>query len=76
MKYISGISSDDNLSNNEYAEDNIQKEMQNSINQLARGSRICSKGADKKKILLFVADRHSCKEIYKVRKIFKTFNHL
>ena len=69
MKYISGISSDDNLSNNEDAEDNIQKEIQNSINQLARGSRIVSqKGSHKKKILLFVADRHSCKEIYKVRK--------
>lgn len=39
--------------------------MKKSINQLARESRIVSqKGKQKKKILLFVANRNSCKEVY------------
>jgi len=39
--------------------------MKTNINQLARESRIISqKGNNKKKVLLFVADRESCKEVY------------
>lgn len=65
VKYISGLSSDDDISNNKDNEDTNKKEMKKSINQLARESRIVSqKGKHKKKILLFIADRHSCKEIF------------
>lgn len=60
VKFISGLSSDDDISNNE---DN--EAIKKSINQLARESRIVSqKGKNKRKILLFVADRNSCKEVY------------
>ena len=65
VKYTSGLSSDDDISNNEDVEGKNQEEMKKSINQLARESRIIlQKGSNKKKILLFVADRNSCKEVY------------
>ncbi|MGG3235634.1 NERD domain-containing protein [Priestia flexa] len=65
VKYTSGLSSDDDISNNEDAEFKTKEEMKTSINQLARESRIISqKGNNKKKVLLFVADRESCKEVY------------
>ena len=65
VKYTSGLSSDDDISNNEDVEFKNKEEMKKSINQLARESRIISqKGNNKKKVLLFVADRDSCKEVY------------
>lgn len=65
VKYISGLSSDDDISNKEDDEYKYQNELKNSINQLARESRIVSKkGINKKKILLFVADRNYCREVY------------
>lgn len=65
VKYTSGLSSDDDISNNEDNEVKNQEEKKKSINQLARESRIVlQKGSNKKKILLFVADRNSCKEVY------------
>jgi hypothetical protein len=66
VKYTSGLSSEDNISNNN--DDKLvtdKKEVDKSINQLARESRIVSqKGKHKKKILLFIADRKTCKEVY------------
>lgn len=60
VKYKSGLSSDDETIN-----DTEEQEMQQSINQLARESRILSKKAPhKKKILLFIADRKACKDVY------------
>lgn len=65
VKYKSGLSSDDDISNNLDGESMNKEEMRKSIHQLARESRIISrKGNNKKKILLFIADRHSCKEVY------------
>ncbi|MBU8878256.1 hypothetical protein BGM26_04545 [Bacillus sp. FJAT-29790] len=65
VKYTSGLSSDDDISNNEDVEFKNKEEMKKSINQIARESRIISqKGNNKKKVLLFVADRESCKEVY------------
>jgi len=67
VKYLSGISSDDDVSNSsdlegEFTiEDNIK-----SINQLSRESRIVSRsGNNRNKILLFVADGEACREVYK-----------
>lgn len=67
VKYLSGISSDDNVNNSSdfkgefTTEDSIM-----SINQLSRESRIVSQvGNNKNKILLFVADGESCREVYK-----------
>lgn len=65
VKYISGLSSDDVISNNEDIEIKNFEEMKQSMNQLARESRIISqKGKNKKKILLFIANRNSCKKVY------------
>lgn len=71
VKYLSGISSDDDVSNASdlkggfTIEDNIK-----SINQLSRESRIVSRVANNKnKILLFVADGESCREVYKNIKV-------
>lgn len=65
VKYISGLSSDDDISNNEDFDCKNKEEMKKSINQLARESRIISqRGNNKEKVLLFVADRKSCKEVY------------
>lgn len=63
VKYKSGLSSDDEISNVGYEGQEDAKEK--SMNQLARESRIISKkGRNKKKILLFIADRQFCKEVY------------
>ncbi len=63
VKYKSGLSSDDEVSNAVSDEHQVEKEK--SINQLARESRIVSmKGRNKKKILLFIADRQYCKDVY------------
>lgn len=67
VKYLSGISSDDEVSNSSDFEgeftigDNIK-----SINQLSRESRIVSRVSNNKnKVLLFIADGESCREVYK-----------
>lgn len=60
VKYHSGLSSDDDVVN-----DIDGKEIQLSVNQLARESRILArKGQAKQKLLLFIADRKACKEVY------------
>ena len=65
VKYLSGISSDDDISNDENSfEDKIKEDK--SIQQLARESRIISKkGPNKEKILIFIADQQSCIDVYK-----------
>lgn len=61
VKYKSGLSSDDETNNQEEVQ-----EMQQSFNQLARESRILSRKApQKRKLLLFIADRMDCKNVYK-----------
>ena len=62
VKYLSGISSDDYITN----EDDLNKQnSQNSIHQLARESRIISsKAKNKEKILIFIADQQSCRDVY------------
>lgn len=62
VKYLSGISSDDGVSN----EMNLDKDdNQESIQQLARESRIISrKGNNKDKILIFIADQQACIDVY------------
>ncbi|WHZ02566.1 hypothetical protein QNH48_27100 [Neobacillus sp. YX16] len=63
VKYTSGLSSDDEVTN--HLEKQKAEEIYKSINQLARESRIVSrKGQDKNKLLLFIADRKSCKDVY------------
>lgn len=64
VKLYSGLSSDDNISYSDSAEnDDIIKE---SANQLNRESRMLKEWApDKKKILLFIADEVSCQYVYK-----------
>jgi hypothetical protein len=65
VKYKSGLSSDDEVTNIEKLDKQKEEEMKHSINQLARESRIVSrKGLHRKKLLLFIADRKSCKEVY------------
>jgi hypothetical protein len=60
VKYYSGLSSDDDVVNGVDGE-----ELQLSVNQLARESRILArKGQGKQKLLLFIADRKACKEVY------------
>lgn len=60
VKYQSGLSSDDDVVNGADHE-----EVQQSINQLARESRILvRKGQGKQKLLLFIAERKACKEVY------------
>lgn len=59
VKLYSGLSSDDTV-------DNTEQDFEQSCNQLARESRIISRlGGQKKKILLFIADRYSCIQVYK-----------
>jgi hypothetical protein len=62
VKYLSGISSDDGISN----EMNLDKcDNKESIQQLARESRIISrKGNNKDKILIFIADQQACIDVY------------
>lgn len=65
VKYKSGLSSDDDVSNN--LEDQNEPVYKQSVNQLARESRIISRrniNKNKNKILLFIADRKSCREVY------------
>lgn len=66
VKYRSGLSSDDDIDNSlEELEEAKEKELNQSINQLARESRIVSrKGRKKKKFLLFIADRNTCRDVY------------
>jgi hypothetical protein len=60
VKYKSGLSSDDEVTNHL-----INEEIHNSSNQLARESRIVArKGKQQDKLLLFIADRKSCQEVY------------
>ena len=67
VKYRSGISSDDDVSNNSDTDEEITLEDNiESINQLSRESRIISRAGNyKNKILLFVADGEACREVYK-----------
>ncbi|MBT2686019.1 hypothetical protein [Bacillus sp. ISL-37] len=61
VKYLSGLSSDDDVVNG-----GSDQEIQVSINQLARESRILArKGQGKQKLLLFIADRKACKDTYR-----------
>jgi hypothetical protein len=63
VKYQSRLSSNDEVTNN--ADKMKEEEIEQSLNQLARESRIISrKGQHKNKLLLFIADRKSCKEVY------------
>ena len=66
VKYLSGLSSDDDIADSDVAAEKLMKsEADKSCNQLARESRIISKsGEGKTKILLFIADSASCREIY------------
>ena len=63
VKYLSGISSDDGITNEIILSKNEEKE---SIQQLARESRIISKKAvNREKILIFIADQQCCIDVYK-----------
>lgn len=63
IKYRSGLSSDDEIDNISEIKEHI--EFNQSINQLARESRIVSRrGKNKKKLLLFIADRYTSREVY------------
>lgn len=65
VKYLSGLSSDDIAVSDVTAANYMESEVDKSRNQLARESRIVSKnGAGKTKILLFIADSASCREVY------------
>lgn len=65
VKYLSGISSDDDINNSSDLNGEFVIE-DKSINQLSRESRIVLRAGDNKnKILLFVADGESCREVYK-----------
>lgn len=66
VKYLSGLSSDDEIADSVVAAENfMESEAEKSCNQLARESRIVSKkGEGKTKILLFIADSASCREVY------------
>lgn len=64
VKYLSGLSSDDEISNARLAGEN-DIELRESRQQLARESKIVSKyGGKKTKILLFLAQDSCCKEVY------------
>lgn len=68
VKYLSGLSSDDDVNNNSLESDETSTEKDNdkSINQLSREARIISRlGSNKKKILISIADGEACKEFYK-----------
>lgn len=65
VKYLSGLSSDDDMGTSEQAAVSFETEKENSINQLARESRIVTKnGEAKSKILLFIASGAACREVY------------
>ena len=64
VKYASGLSSDDAIDNSSMI-DKQSVEAEDSKNQLSRESRIISrKGECKTKILLFIANRESCRNVY------------
>ena len=64
VKYASGLSSDDAIDNSSMI-DKQSVEAEDSKNQLSRESRIVSrKGECKTKILLFIANRESCRNVY------------
>lgn len=64
VKYASGLSSDDDIDNSSMV-DNQSVETEDSKNQLARESRdISRKGEGKTKILLFIANSESCRNVY------------
>ncbi|MPN35154.1 hypothetical protein SDC9_182649 [bioreactor metagenome] len=64
LKYASGLSSDDDIDNSSMV-DNQSVETEDSKNQLARESRdISRKGEGKTKILLFIANSESCRNVY------------
>ncbi len=67
VKYLSGLSSEDNVNNNEDVDlnkTNIENN-EKSINQLARESRIISKlSGNKKKMLIFIADGECSRLVY------------
>lgn len=68
VKYLSGLSSDDAVNNNSLDSyvTSTEKYNDKSINQLSREARIISRlGSNKKKILIFIADEESCREVYK-----------
>jgi hypothetical protein len=63
VKYLSGLSSDDDIDNSEQMDALMEKDK--SKNQLARESRIVSRnGAGQTKILLFIANSSSCRKVY------------
>jgi hypothetical protein len=63
VKYLSGLSSNDDIDNVDQIDELMEKDK--SKNQLARESRIVSRnGAGKTKILLFIANSSSCREVY------------
>lgn len=66
VKYLSGLSSDDNMDYSDTSEwKSVECEQIRSLHQLSRESRIISKrGGKKKKILIFIATSSSCRDIY------------
>ena len=66
VKYMSGLSSDDGANFSEQAELRyLLEEPLNSQHQLARESRIVAdRGGGKKKVLIFIANSSSCRDIY------------
>jgi hypothetical protein len=65
VKYLSGLSSNDDIGISDETTKQILEDEEKSRNQLARESRIVSKkGAGKTKILLFIASSASCREVY------------
>ena len=64
VKYASGLSSDDDIDNSSMV-DNQSVETEDSKNQLARESRdVSRKGEGKTKVLLFIANSESCRNVY------------
>lgn len=66
VKYLSGLSSDDNMDYSESsAWNSVKYEQKTSLHQLSRESRIISRrGGKKKKILIFIAGSSSCRDVY------------
>ena len=65
VKYLSGLSSNDDISNELITSDDIDQLKKESCQQLARESRIIShKGVDKLKILIFIADESTSISVY------------
>ncbi|WP_456272425.1 hypothetical protein [Bacillus sp. AK031] len=65
VKYLSGLSSEDEVTSELEQVKSKEEKITISFNQLARESRIVSRrGKEKNKLLLFIADRKSCQEVY------------